>query len=70
MLHPVNSNGRQDVALTMTVPGDQSNATFDNVDISVNYEVRVGTVTSDGRNSGPGIIGVLPFKLIITDLFL
>ena len=61
-------NERQDVALTMTVPGDQSNATFNNVDISVNYEVRVGTVTSDGRNSGPGIYyWSLPSKLIITD---
>ena len=38
----------------MTVPGDQNSTTFNNVDDSVNYEARVGTVTSDGNNSGPG----------------
>ena len=40
--------------LTRTVPGDQNNTTFTDTDPATDYTVRVGTLTSNGLNHGPG----------------
>ena len=46
--------GSQTGTLTRTVSGDQNSTTFTDTDPTMDYTVKVGTLTSNGLSSGPG----------------
>ena len=54
-LTPGGSRKRQTGTLTRTVPGDQNSTTFTNTNPATDYTVIVGTLTSDGLRSEPGL---------------
>ena len=66
ILTPGGSRKRQTGALTRTVPGDHQNSTtFTDTNPATDYTVIVGTLTSDGLNSGPGRFNLFIHSIIV-----